>query len=536
MSESGAGAVLPAVFLRTALAACGPDTPVVRLAMRRVQDASSPHSDRADLVEALLSGPYASEAPSKLLHSAVQLETEAPAGPYEHYISLPLTSLALNHPSCTASLRDETLQRCTPAQLATLGTPDCDAHLATKIAQTLRALDDVPPPMTPDLLENPTPAQIVLRQIPLHDLVFEAARDMLPTVPDTGEPSSAFDEEWMDRNRRAHDAWDRMWRQVLKQHPHRHRQLVQRADATHTQRTVRNRLLGDLPWMVEPQLLAELAATDLERFSFEILRARGCRKRRDGAEAQQVLESMKADLAPLDEDEQDSLRHFVESESTTLLDLGCRGPILWMEHAAAGTWRHLLNPEQAKEEYRQVAWRTPAPALEDLAALFAQAAARALPFWEPEDRYSTVRPSQVIWVREMLLHLPTVTEEVKAGVRPIARHLRNQLNSRHPTLRLRYDEAQDIEKAVQTIERVLADPPLAVGPDRSRTALGAPDTVTVRGLSSISAQSLGEYLDRHPGDDTLVEKALLATAAGSNWSDSDFDNVCAGTAAPTPYS
>ncbi|MET7718209.1 hypothetical protein [Streptomyces sp. NPDC005407] len=92
-------------------------------------------------------------------------------------------------------------------------------------------------------------------------------------------------------------------------------------------------------------------------------------------------------------------------------------------------------------------------------------------------------------------------------------------------LQPRYDQRREIEEILDTIERILADPLSAVGADRRRSALGAPGEVTVRELAGVPAQALSEYLDRHPGDDSLVEKALLACAASGHQSDDDFEDV-----------
>ncbi|MER6421915.1 hypothetical protein [Streptomyces sp. NPDC001137] len=437
-----------------------------------------------------------------------------------------LVALALGHPSCPASLRDQTLKRCTAEQLAQLGSPRAAEWLVSAVAEEVRARGGTPPPMAPRLLEAPTQAQIVLRQGPLHDLVFAAARDTLPTAPDPGKLGEGEDaDDWLERHTRAYEAWASMWRRILERNPDRHREFVEWSKHTDAERTVRDELLGSLPWSVEPALLTELAGADLGRFPYELLLAQASRMRRDGLDKQQVLDCFAAELSALPDEEQVRLRHFLSRESTTLLEIGCEAPVTWVRHAASGTWRHLLNPGQAKDGYRPVHWRAPATTLADLAARFAETAARALPFWEAEDRYSAIDPDEVAWVRDMMLHLPTVTEEVKAGVRPIVRHARKRLSPHQRGLQPRYDRRRELEEILDTIERVLADPPPAVGADRRRSALGAPGEVTVRELAAVPAQALSEYLDRHPGDDSLVEKALLACAASGHRSDDDFEDV-----------
>jgi hypothetical protein len=507
------------------MAGRGPDDPVVRLTTRQVRSAR-PRSDRAVLAEALLSGPYAEEAPLWLLETAVETGEEAATEPSPFDGRPALLALALGHPSCPASLRDRTLKRCTAGQLARLGSPHAAERLALAVAEELRSRGGTPPPMTPGLLEEPTPAQLVLEQGPLHDLVFAAARDTLPTAPDPGEPGTEEDvSDWLERHNRAHGAWESMWHRVLERHPARHRELVEWSAGGDAERTIRDELLGRLPWTVEPELLTELAAADLARFPSELLLAQACRMRRDGSDPQEVLDRFASELSALTEREQVRFRHIVGRESTPLLDMWCRAPVTWVRHSASGTWRHLLNPTRAKDGYRQAEWWASAATLSHLAVRFAETAARALPFWESEDRHSAVDPDEVAWVRDMVLHLPKVTEDVETGVRRIVRHARDRLSPRHPGLQPRYDQRREVEEILDTIERVLADPPSGIGADRRRTALGAPAEVTVRELAGVQAQTLREYLDRHPGDDSLVEKALLACAAAGWWSADDFEDV-----------
>ncbi|WP_318200239.1 hypothetical protein [Streptomyces sp. SCL15-4] len=516
---------LPADFLLTAMAGRGPDDPVVRLAARQVRSAPR-HHDHPVLAEALLSGPHAEEAPPWLLEAAVAAGLETVPEPSGSGSRPALVALALGHPSCPTALRERTLKECDARQLARLGTPCAAERLARALAGELRARGGTPPSMTPGLLEEPTTAQLVLQQGPLHDLVFAAARDTLPTAPDADSPDGEDDvTKWLERHRRAYAAWEGMWRRILKRHPERHRAFVEWAAGTDAEHTIRNELLGGLPWAVEPDLLTELAAADLDRFPSQLLLGRASRMRRDGSDEQRVLDHFAGELSALTDEEQLRVRHFVGRTSTALLDIGCRAPVTWVRHTASGTWRHLLDPARAKDGHHRAEWRARADTLAGLAVRFAETAARALPFWEPEDRYTAIAPDEVAWVRDMVLHLPTVTEDVRAGIRPIVRDARKRLHHRHPGLQPRHDERREIEEILGTIERVLADPPAATGTDRHRSALGAPAEVTVRELAGVTGRTLSEYLDRHPGDDCLVEKALLACAARGTRSDGDFEDV-----------
>ncbi|MGW3820578.1 hypothetical protein [Streptomyces sp. NPDC005046] len=390
MTGQDPAAVLPCDFLLTAMTGSGPDDPVVQLAAQQVRTAQSRH-ERSALAEALLSGSHAQQAPQWLLEAAVAAELEAKRESYHVEGGMALVALALGHPSCPASLQDATLKRCSVEQLALLGSPRAGERIAGAVAEELRFRGGATPPMTPQLLEMPTPAQVVLRRGPLHDLVFEAARDTLPAAPGIDELDADGDtKDWLRQYKDACAAWESMWRQILARHPERHRELVQWADGTDAKWTVRNELLGSLPWTVEPGLLAELAAADLERFPLEILVAEGSRMRRAGSDEQQVLAHFAQELSALTDEEQINFSTFLGLRSTTLLNRRCHAPVSWVRRAASGTWRHLLNPMQAKDGYQQAHWRAPAAALVGLATMFAETAARALPFWEPDPSLSAL--------------------------------------------------------------------------------------------------------------------------------------------------
>ncbi|MBD0710263.1 MULTISPECIES: hypothetical protein [unclassified Streptomyces] len=528
MTGSHSDAVLPPGFLLTAMSGRDSDDPVVRLAVQRLRStASGPdRSDRADwsdrsaLGEGLLSGPLAEEAPDWLLEAAVAADLAAEGEEHLHGRDLRLAALALGHPSCTAELRERVVGQCTPGQLARLAGPRADERLAAAVADAVRAFGSTP--MVPRLLEEPTPAQVVLGQWPLHDLVFEAARDTLPTFP---EPEDGGREESWKNYRQAHKAWQTLWGQVLGRHTDRHRSVVEWAEGTEAERVVRDQLLGELPWAVDTGLLTELALADLGRFDFRILLAKGARMRRDGAEKERIYEHLAAELSSLTAEDRGWFESDMDARSGTALAFGCRAPVDWIRHSASTTWRHLLNPDQAVDGNRQVHWKAPAETLAGLATRFAETAVRALPYWEPAGRYATTGPDEVAWVRDMLLHLPTVTEDIKAAVRPIVKQARLELAGSRHDFSSGWEKRRQTEEILATVQRVLADPPPATGADRRRAALGAPGELTVRTLSAVSARHLGEYLDRHAGDDSLVEKALLSSAASSPRSDRDFEDV-----------
>lgn len=70
--------------------------------------------------------------------------------------------------------------------------------------------------------------------------------------------------------------------------------------------------------------------------------------------------------------------------------------------------------------------------------------------------------------------------------------------------------------------------PLSQTPATRRAALGDPAQVTPRSLSAVTPEVLDEYLDRHTGDDQLVENALLSFAWRSSYRhDPSFADVLA---------
>ncbi|MFJ2866937.1 hypothetical protein [Kitasatospora sp. NPDC087314] len=155
--------------------------------------------------------------------------------------------------------------------------------------------------MTPDLIKEPTPAQLVLRTERLHNDVFNAAVALLPDAPDrTRLEDEAFD-SWSNRIKTTFSAWERMWKFVLEQHPDRHAQLVETAAGTAANRVIRDQLLGSLPWMVEPRLLRRIALDDLSRFHAAMLVTRVCRFLLDGASKEETRQHFAAELADLDD-------------------------------------------------------------------------------------------------------------------------------------------------------------------------------------------------------------------------------------------
>ncbi|MFB6963144.1 hypothetical protein ACFCYB_40840, partial [Streptomyces sp. NPDC056309] len=98
MTGRDPAAVLSCDFLLTAMAGSGPDDPVVQLAAQQVRSARSVY-ERLALAEALLSGPYAQQAPKWLLEAAVTADVEAEKESYRFEGGMTLAARALEHPS-----------------------------------------------------------------------------------------------------------------------------------------------------------------------------------------------------------------------------------------------------------------------------------------------------------------------------------------------------------------------------------------------------------------------------------------------------
>ncbi|MEU5578709.1 hypothetical protein ABZ791_21695 [Streptomyces huasconensis] len=514
MDSGGVTPSLPLTFLCAIVADSGADDPPTRMAAEQAW-ALEDGTERRELLEALLRGPYGSSAPYWLLEAAVDsdLARKPPQTEPFYAPSMDLALLALSHPSCTPQLRRASLGRCAATQLGRLGAAHADDIVADGVAEALRGrVAPVPQGMTVDLLEAPTEAQLVLRQHWLHRTVFTAAVDLLPSYPFVDEEVGEGTSTWLKRQEAAERAWRTMWKQVVTAHAEHHRLLVEWSDDKDAGHTIREHLLGSIPWDVEPELLAEIAQDDLASFPHSVLTTRICRMRRDGATEEEVREHFADDLAELLPGQRKHIGRILSDDDAYGLRFGCRAAILRIARAAEGEWRYILNPDQAQEYGRPRPWRASEDQLASLAQTFAAHAAVALKLWEPDPQAQTHSTEDLRWVRDLLQHLPVVTSEVKEKVRLICQEARRGLARRPDHSRYGLDSGvQQARELLETIERMIAEPLPDPGPGRT-ASLGRPDQVTVRDLAGASDAVLDDYLGRHPGDDNLVEKALLAFA------------------------
>ncbi|MFC4563828.1 hypothetical protein ACFO4E_18360 [Nocardiopsis mangrovi] len=366
--------------------------------------------------------------------------------------------------------------------------------------------------MTPELLEEPTVAQVVLRVRALHEVVFAAALNALPGCPRHPDADSEDLDADMDRHLADFRAWEQMWRGILGAHPEAHWRIVEWADESPAESVIRHRLLEDLPWQVEDELLLALAVRDVLDFAWSVLIAKSARMRRDGLAASQVREKLSGELAQLPERRRERAEEFIRDEGT-VLDFELRAPVHWVRGTASKRWRYLLDPDEATEYGRPRAWRASEATLAEIGRRFADVAVRAVEYWEADSKSLTWALDDIRWVRAMLLHLSEVTPEIKLAVSPIVAEARRRLERRSPWWGgyQGYEESRQATAMLDTIRRIVEDPVPQPAPDR-RTPVGDPDKVTPKELAGLSGEVLTSYIDRHTGDDELVEKALLSLA------------------------
>ncbi|MET8424856.1 hypothetical protein [Nocardia sp. NPDC004860] len=463
-------------------------------------------TDRRRLLSALLSSAFRDSAPGWLLDVAVDQGLSGGNDRWENP-GIGLAAAALAHPDCSAAARELALRRCTERQLADLGTANRPVVLTTAVAVELRRRSPDPLPMTRELLAQPTPAQVVLGTQRLADPVFDAAFELLPSRPerdhrDTGIDAETRHQRYMDRLA----AWDEMWSIVLMRHPDRHAFLLERTEDSTANFSIRSLLLGKIPWMVEPALLQDLAMADLDDFDSAVLITQLCRSLRDGEAKQSVKDRFADRIDALDPSKRRRVEIYLDDNGFDP-EWGCDEATDWASRAAADEWRLLLNPAEARHYGEPHSWRSSQAELEALGRAFAETTVPALAMWESNPDRPTRDPRLLRWIVEVLTHLPLVTDEVKEAVRPIVDDARKTLR---PTAyrTVLYEDRNALEDLVARIDKIVADPAPAITSRRS--ALGDPTQVTVRELSGAPAEVLADYLDRHVGDDGLVEKVLLA--------------------------
>ncbi|MFJ9841630.1 hypothetical protein ACIRYZ_14400 [Kitasatospora sp. NPDC101155] len=518
---------LPVEFLATVAAGADPGSAAARMAAEQARDVADSQQG-GPLLAALLARPYRDSAPAWLLQAALANGLRQSESEHEYLTgSTSLVVLALIHPDCDPALRADALRRCSDRRLGSLGTADRPADLCAAVADELRKRVPQSPHMTPELLKEPMPAQVVLRTGRLHDAVFEAAVALLPDGLDRTRLEDEDSGAWSDRIRAAFDSWGRMWSAVLERHSDRHSQLIDRTAGTTANRVIRDQLLGSVPWTVEPELLRQIALDDLSRFGAAMLTTRICGFLQDGSSKEEARQHFAAELSALDETDRRDIEFLYLRDDGFDTDWGTDSAVSWVSHAADGRWRLVLNPAEAKPAYGDPhTWRSHPDELADLGRHFAETAVQALRTWKPKDLYGISTASDLRWVRDMLVHLPKLSPAVEATVRLVIRDGRRGRSGPQSYDYKSQEDRRQFDELLDAITRIVADP-APQPPATRRTALGNPEEVTVRSLSAVTSEVLDAYLDRHAGDDALVEKALLSFAWHAHRSDPLFASVLA---------
>lgn len=537
MSAAQSRTSLPFDFLRTVIAQASADSPPTRMAVEGIRTASQ-STDRDGLLMALLTGPLAQEAPEWLLAMAVESDLNRESQPYKPTNPMELTRVALSHPACPNAYRTRYLRECTEARLGVLGRREGGAALIRAVVAELRRRSATDLAIAPELLKAPTPAQLVLGEHGLHEDVFVAALDCLPSGP--GKHDGEEDvEAWMERYRAASDTWDSMWSGIVRaQTVHHRRLLTWCARHRDADRVVREHLLGSLPWHVEPTLLAEVAALDLEYFGRAVLLTRISRSCRDGLTPAQARERYADELAAASQEERDYVERFLDEEmqSGYLQTMACRSAVAWVERAGRQTWRFLLNPGEAQRLGRPREWLASQELVAALGTRFATVSLTALSLWEPDSdsRYPVVR--DLGWLHALLVHLPEVPDEARQKARLVVQDTRRALSARsrahgYSSSHSAWEENRRAKELITTIMPLVTDPVPAL-PGRRTASLGDPQDIGFKKLADADEDTLVAYLDRHMGNDTLVEEALLSFAARSYRKSLTFDDVLARHSAP----
>ncbi|WP_447047687.1 hypothetical protein ACRAKG_03940 [Streptomyces rosealbus] len=497
-----------------------------------------PGTDRDGLAMSLLTGPLAKSAPEWLLALAVESDLDREPRPHMATGRMDLTRVALSHQDCPGAYRAQVLEKCTEEQLGALGRREGGVALIHAVAAELRRRSKSHLPITPELLAEPTPAQVVLGEHALHEDVFAAALGCLPLGPDKHDGEEDVD-AWMERHRAATDAWKNMWDGVLRAQTEHHRRLLAwSAKQPAADRVVREHLLGSIPWHVEPTLLEEVAAHDLESFERAVLATRIFRSCRDGLTPAQARERYADALAAASQQERDYVEKFLDGEmqSGYIQTVLCRSAIDWVERTASQTWRFLLNPGEARRYGRPREWLASQDLVAALGARFATICITALDLWEPEPASGHRAVRDLGWLHALLVHLPEVPEEARQKARLVVEDTRRSLATRsrahrYPTSHSAWQENQRAEELIATIMPLVTDPVPAL-PGRRTASLGDPLSIRFRQLANADEAVLVAYLDRHTGNDALVEEALLSFAARSYRKSLTFDDVLARHSAP----
>ncbi|SOD62624.1 hypothetical protein SAMN06297387_106201 [Streptomyces zhaozhouensis] len=531
-SSAGAepGVRLPAAFLARALDGAAPDSPVTVLAVDRAGTLPA-GPERDALLAALLTGPHAGSAPEGLLAAAVGAETDAPV------------LAALAHPDCPEEWHAAVAARRADERLGALA--HAGAHPASRAAVVaeLRRRVPAPAPVTPEAVERPDAARLVLRSPDLAPEVLAAAVALLPGPPaqlTEGQELNA----WVAAHGAALSAWRALWREVLTTHADRVTALwallSRDADAPaggqasgrtgerageqareqtgeQTRAVVAELLLGTLPHALPAALLVELAEADLARFAGAALTSRVCRLRVEGHAPEEAAARVAEELAALPEPDRRLPSAYLGTFGATP-ERGLAAATDWIARALAERWRPLLEPDTD----HRLPWRSPPETRAALRARYAEAALAALALWRPRPGFPVCQPGQLAWLAELARLLPAdqrpALAERAGALLADAREGRAHRRRRRGA----YPAAED-----PAFDRALHATRRALGLDRRERPADAP-------LDELSWQPAA-VLDALAGPgatDGTLERLLLAHAVRGYPLGPAFDSLLARHSAP----
>ncbi|MEW2160578.1 hypothetical protein AB0950_35765 [Streptomyces sp. NPDC007189] len=232
----------------------------------------------------------------------------------------------------------------------------------------------------------------------------------------------------------------------------------------------------------------------------------------------QARERYADELTAASQEERDYVERFLDEEmqSGYVQSMACRSAVAWVERAGKQTWRFLLNPGEAQHFGRPREWLASQDLLAALGARFAIISLTALGLWEPDtdSRYPVVR--DLGWLQAMLVHLPEIPDEARRKARLVVQETRRALSTCSPRQdyspsHSAWEESRRVKEQINTIMPLVTDPAPALS-GRHTTSLGAPQDVGFKKLADADEDVVVAYLDRHTGNDTLVEEALLPSS------------------------
>ncbi|WP_062209361.1 hypothetical protein [Streptomyces sp. NBRC 109706] len=501
---------LPVPLLAALSRDADPASPVVRLALRTARQLPA-GPDLTALLAALLAGPCAAAAPDWLLTAAATAEPP--------HADRQLTLTALAHPDCAPAIREAALRGSADERLGALAHAGAPASLrAGVVAELRRRLPPAPPaPVTPEALDRPDTAQLVLRSTDLADEVFDAAIPLLPGPPAQlreGEELSA----WVTGHGAALAAWRTIWRRVLTAHPTRYARLLTLLDDAHAEQAatvVRQLLLGALPWTVEPELLVALAEDDLARFAGAALTSRICLSLLAGHSSEATAELVADELEALPAgDRRLPLAYLGEFGATP--ERGLRTASDWVARAVAERWGPLLTADESRP------WRTPPETRAALRERFALTALRALELWRARPDFPLCRPEQIGWLLPLARELPALRPAFREGAGELLADA--ERGRRHRRLRRGAYPAAD-DRAYDELLNELREL-LGLG------WRGIPADPTPTELAFQPAEMLGRLV-RDGVSDALAERLLLGHAVRGYRSGPAFAELLEAHSAPT---